>query len=264
VNLDKPNRLTLVNKGSNSITVYGACKNHAYLPSPGLYGSDFMLDSMCSMDLRIPQRVLADGLKGATGDSPVGITFVFDNKQPKIAHLPVQTKAVAGKKVVPRFSAEIDLSTFPQSAMSLSQTLRVSPQTAPTPGSLIGSIQIPAPPAMSHLKVTLRGMVRLESGDGRVGVNVFMQKKNGDTFVPSTCPDYVVASRDEWKDFIIEDCIPMSFLGGGIRSISVAFTPVPISQAQYGAGATACDAIVKNLKVTVLPYDSLDFTGSGN
>lgn len=124
----------------------------------------------------------------------------------------------------------------------------------------MASLKVPSLPTKTHLNVTLAGKIRLQSGDGRVGVKLMLERQNGSWFLAEGCPEYVIAKRNEWTDFLIEDCIPMSFLEGNIKSVSVEVSPVPISQADYGVDSSASDVLVDDLKLTIKPTWNIDLT----
>lgn len=251
------NQLSLMNRSDKGITVYGACKSHSFLPSPSLFASDFMLNSMSSLDLRIPQRVHPDGAKPTFGDGTLGLHLLI---APAVTNAVSAAKEVDAYQNSQEFVQELSLTSFPPDAISLSQTLRLDATTAPKPGSLSGSLVVPAMPIANYVKVQLSGRARLNSGDGRIGVKLLLVNADGTKFMPLAFPDYVTVSPGGWSEFKFQDYVPTSVLGGAVRAVIVELSPVPISQSEYGAPAGSSDVLIKELEVNLQPIEAMDLS----
>ncbi len=149
------------------------------------------------------------------------------------------------------------LPSLPPDAISLAQTLRLNATTAPKPGSLSGSLVVPAMPIANYIKVQLSGRARLNSGDGRIGVKLLLVNADGTKFMPLAVPDYVTVSSG-WSEFKFQDYVPTSVLGGAVRAVTVELSPVPISQSDYGSPAGSSHALIKELVVKLQPIEAMD------
>lgn len=246
VKLDGTNRLALSNNANRPLRVYGSCINRAFLPSPRALASDYMVNTMDSLDMRVPQRI-ADG----SSKTPYGVTFVVASANGSIP------ERVSGEEKHFVFGMKntspvlLDASSFPESALTSSGELAVNSRTAAKNGSLVARVAVPDLRGGTHINIIVRGKAKLLSGDRRIGIKVSLNRASGRPITPFGFPDYVTvgsSASNEWTSFELSDSIPLSFVDGRVNALTVELTPVPVSQAEYRTSTT--DVLIKQLEVS--------------
>lgn len=242
---DGANILKLVNNCSQPIIIYGACLNRAFLPAPLALASDYMVNTADSLDMRVPQRVGSDRSIAGVGATPYAVTFVVAPTTGSTSPSPLKVS--------------LPIAAFPNNALTSQEELSVNSQTAAPRGSLVARMAMPEVKSGTHLNIFVRGKARRLSGDGRFGIKVSLERREGKPILPFGFPDYVTAGRKgdpmEWTSFELSDSIPLSFIEGKIAALLLEVSPVPVSQAEYRTSSN--DVLIKDLDVSVSLDDSI-------
>lgn len=258
VKLDGPNKLKLVNSGNQPITLFGACINRAFLPAPLALASDYMVNTADSLEMRVPQRIAPDGVSSSADKIPYGLSFVVastSGERSSETSSALEIKPASTSKSL----ASIDLSKFPKDSLTPDGVLSISSRMAAKQGALIARVEIPEMPSGNHLNISVRGKAKLLSGDGRFGIKVSLERKNGQPLVPFNLPDHLIASGNEWNSFEIRDSIPMDFVDGRVTALSIELFPVPVSQGKYRTSTT--EVLIKDLNVSAEIDSSIVVSG---
>lgn len=251
IDFSKRNDVKIFNSSEKPVVIYGACKNKSFFPSPTLFSSDYLLENLSRMDLRLPQRIAPDEVPSVSSRPELGISFLL---------LPSSVKhdAASSLSVNSNVKPTAFVSSFEPAEIHLNRS------TTGDDGRQLYTMPIPELAAHNLVKLRVEGKSKLFSGDGRIGVSLILDVV-GTTpthemkkVIPFGSPDFIQVQKNEWNEFFFEDYIPVSFLDGRIKSVTLALSPVPMSQIRYGIGGDASDVLIKDLQLKVDSLRSVD------
>jgi hypothetical protein len=107
----------------------------------------------------------------------------------------------------------------------------------------------------THLRITIRGQVMALKNPGEVGLLCALKGNEEKVQILGKTPRAIQASST-WRNFKIEDLVPLQCVGGSAKALELALYPCPWMEGQYGVSRKATDALFRNITIEV-SYEKL-------
>ncbi|MBC7998673.1 MAG: hypothetical protein IAF58_12065 [Leptolyngbya sp.] len=123
------------------------------------------------------------------------------------------------------------------------------------------SIPLPDYSSFTHIRVKLTGDVRSTSDRGRAGIAISTGPRDDSAWFLARLPYFIPASK-QWHNFEISDIVPCRIYRDRISMVSVGLYPGPWPEvAGVGPSVSGPQIFLRNLKLEVEPFDSVDVQG---